>query len=80
MEKFKNAFWNALIARLTILLEFEPGDAVQDGYFQYLDELRNGARRGTVKTEARRVAVGDEARRGTRIARKVAASVRGIAG
>ena len=71
MEKFKNAFWNALIARLTILLEFEPGDAVQDGYFQYLDELRNGARRGTVENEARR---------GTRIARKVAASARGIAG
>ena len=71
MEKFKNAFWNALIARLTILLEFEPGDAVQDGYFQYLDELRN---------EARRVAVRNEARSGTRIARKVTVSARGIVG
>ena len=43
MEQWRNAFWNALITRLTILLEFEPGDAVRDGYFQYLDELRSGA-------------------------------------
>ena len=54
MEKLKNAFWNALIARLTILLEFEPGDAVQDGYFQYLDELRNGAATARESAASRR--------------------------
>ena len=51
MEKLRNA----LIARLMILLEFEPGDAVQDGYFQYLDELRSGAVENETRTARERV-------------------------
>lgn len=42
MKTFRDAIREALTSRLAILLEFEPCDAVQSGYFQYLDELRSG--------------------------------------
>lgn len=41
MKNFKGAMLNLPLTRLTIPLEFEPGDAVQSGYFRHLYELRN---------------------------------------
>ena len=40
MKNFGNLFWKALHTRMTILLEYEPGDAAQTGYFAYLDDVR----------------------------------------
>ena len=40
MKNFKIAVLNLLLTRLTILLEFEPGDATQNGYFRHLNQLR----------------------------------------
>ena len=40
MKKFPNWLLDALRRRLEILLEYEPCDAVQTGYFDVLYEMR----------------------------------------
>ena len=45
MKNFGNLFWNLLHTRVTILTEYEPGEAARTGYFCFLDEVRRKLRR-----------------------------------
>ena len=42
MKDFGTLLRQLLETRMTILLEYEPNDAAQTGYFAYLDEVRRG--------------------------------------
>ena len=57
-KNFKSAMLNLPLTRLTILPEFEPGDAVQSGYFRHLYELRNALSESGRQTVAASVTAG----------------------